>query len=429
MNLRAVKGMNDILPQEVQRWQQVEAAFRRLAELYGFSEIRTPIVEQTSLFVRSIGEATDVVEKEMYSFQRHDNELTIRPEGTAGAARAYVEHKFFNLEAISRWYYIGPMFRGERPARGRHRQFHQAGAEIYGDPGPVCDADLIAMLIDFYQELGIADLHVLINSLGSKGTRERYRDALLAYLTPLKDRLSEDSQRRLSTNPLRVLDSKAAEDRNICGNAPKILDLLDDEDRRHFDGLQNNLDKLNIKYTVEPRLVRGLDYYTRTLFEIQGSGGELGAQNALCGGGRYDNMVKELGGPAVPAIGFALGIERLLLAMAAKEQPVPATVYLAPLGEQGQAEALVLARELRQRNIRTIVDGRTQKLKTMLHRADASGAQLCAILGDGELERGVVQIKDLKERKQAEVPRDQVVSEIEKTFVEAGLLPLGGGPR
>lgn len=409
MNLRAVKGMNDVLPDEIGRWRKIERIFREITEAHGFREVRTPILEQTSLFVRSMGEVTDVVEKEMYSFARHDDELTMRPEGTAGAARAYLEHKVHSKEAVTRWSYLGPMFRGERPARGRLRQFWQAGCEVYGDQGPVSDAEMIDMLVTLYRELGVQNVSVVINSLGSGETRARYRDALLAHLLPRRAELSEESQRRLEKNPLRVLDSKSAADKAACVGAPSLLDVLGDDDRAHFDGLRRHLDALGTPYVVDGNLVRGLDYYTRTLFEVRGEGGELGAQNALCGGGRYDKLIEELGGPVTPCIGFALGIERALLASAIEPEPRANFVYLAPLGEAAQSALLVLARELRAQKVEAQLDGRGQKLKTMLHRAEQSGARFAVLVGDGELQRGVVTLKDLTARTQEEIARDVVV--------------------
>ncbi|MFK7991263.1 MAG: histidine--tRNA ligase, partial [Sandaracinaceae bacterium] len=318
--LRAVKGMNDVLPEEIPGWRRIEDAFWRTAERHRFFEVRTPVVEPTELFVRSIGEVTDIVEKEMYTFaDKGAHSLTLRPEGTASAARAYIQHAVQGREPVSRWAYFGPMFRRERPARGRYRQFWQAGCEVYGDAGPFSDAEMIHMLVSLFRELGVEDLEVLVNSLGSGTTRPRYLEALVAYLEPHKDGLSDDSQRRLHENPLRVLDSKAPQDQEIAAGAPTILDYLEDDDRAHFDELKATLDALGTPYRVEPTLVRGLDYYSRTLFEIRGRGGELGAQNTLCGGGRYDGLLEELGGKPTPAIGFAMGIERLLLVM----QPEP----------------------------------------------------------------------------------------------------------
>ncbi|MCS6900605.1 MAG: histidine--tRNA ligase [Myxococcales bacterium] len=418
MELRAVKGMNDILPEEIGRWHRLETTFRRVVELYGYREVRTPIVEPTQLFVRSIGEATDVVEKEMYSFRRHDDDLTLRPEGTAGAARAYLEHKVHAREPVSRWYYLGPMFRGERPARGRYRQFYQAGAELYGEAGPLCDAEMIDMLARFLQQLGLHQVEVLINSLGGPTTRQRYRQALVDFFTPRADQLSDDSRRRLEKNPLRILDSKAASDQALCAEAPSILDVLDDDDQAHFDGLRRYLDVPKTPYRVDPRLVRGLDYYTRTLFELRGTGGELGAQNALGGGGRYDHMIRELGGPDTPCIGFALGLERLLLAMEPEPIAQAGWVYVAPLGEAAQREALRLATELREAGIEARVDGRGQKLNRMLPRASSSGARFCVILGDGELERGIVALKDLATHTQEEPARDRLLPRLRELLGE-----------
>lgn len=418
MELRAVKGMNDILPEEIGRWHRLETTFRQAVELYGYREVRTPIVESTPLFVRSIGEGTDVVDKEMYSFQHHNETLTLRPEGTVGAARAYLEHRVHNLEPISRWYYIGPMFRGERPAKGRYRQFYQAGVELYGEAGPLCDAEMIDMLARFLQKLGITQVEVLINSLGGPATRLRYRQALVDFFTPRRAELSEDSQRRLELNPLRILDSKSPQDQAICAGAPSILEVLDESDQTHFATLCAHLDVLGTPYRVDPTLVRGLDYYTRTLFEVRGAGGDLGAQNALGGGGRYDRMLSELKGPDVPCIGFALGLERLLLAMDPKPAATVPWVYVAPLGEAAQREALRLASELREVGIEARIDGRGQKLNRMLPRASSSGARFCVILGDGELERGVVALKDLREHSQEEPLRSVLLSRLQELLGE-----------
>lgn len=404
MELRAVRGMNDILPEEVVRWHKLEAAFRLHAELHGYAEVRTPLLEPTELFRHQMGETTDVVEKEMYSFERHGDHLTVRPEGTAGAARAYVEHAIHAKEPVTRWYYLGPMFRGERPAKGRYRQFYQAGCELFGDPGPLCDAEMIELVTSFLRRIGISDFVVHVNSLGSGGTRERYRAALLAHLTPLKDKLSEDSQRRLERNPLRILDSKDPRDQEAARGAPSILDLLDDEDRAHWQGVLRCLDVLGVRYVVDPSLVRGLDYYTRTLFEVKATSGDLGAQSTLAGGGRYDNMVAGLGGPKVPAIGFAMGMERLLTLMPETAPRRGPGCYLAPLGQRGAERALRLAQELRAFGVAVELDGRGGRLKAMLRRADSLGARLCVILGDSEIERGVVQVKDLVGHVQEEIP-------------------------
>ena len=395
--------MNDILPDEVVRWQRLEAAFRRHAELHGFAEVRTPLIEQTSLFRRQVGETTDIVEKEMYSFERHGDDLTVRPEGTPGAARAYVEHQVATKEPVTRWYYLGPMFRGERPAKGRYRQFFQAGCELYGDPGPLADAEMINLVCGFFRELGVGDFVVHVNSLGSGDTRDRYRDLLLAHFGPRRDKLSEDSQRRLEKNPLRILDSKDPRDREAAQGAPSILDVLSDVDRAHWTGLLGYLDVLGVPHVVDPTLVRGLDYYTRTLFEVRTVSTDLGAQNALGGGGRYDNMIKSLGGPDVPAIGFALGLERLLLSMSDTTAKAGPGAVLLPLAPVGADKGLVLARELRSLGVVTEIDGRGGKLKNMLARAEKRGARICVILGD-EVARGTVAVKDLASRTQEELP-------------------------
>jgi histidyl-tRNA synthetase len=405
---RAVKGMNDVLPEEMGRWHRVEQIYARTMSLYGYREVRTPYLESTGLFSRAIGETTDVVEKEMYSFVHRDESLTLRPEGTAGAARAYLEHKVHDKEPVSRWWYAGAMFRAERPQRGRYRQFYQLGAELFGDAGPGCDAEMIDMLVHFLRELRIPDLQVLVNTLGGPKTRALYRDALVEYLTPRVGQLSEDSRRRLETNPLRILDSKKDQDREAVAGAPTLHDYLDDEDRAHFQAVRRQLDALGTPYTVEERLVRGLDYYTRTLFEIVGAREKLGAGSTLVGGGRYDGMLADLGGPQVPAIGYAAGLERLLIA---SELEVPANVVdalVAPLGG-AIAEGLVLARDLRKSGIRCEVDTRGTSLKSQLRRANALGARVVLILGDDELAQGVVQVKDLDAHTQETMARDQAI--------------------
>ncbi|HEY1956826.1 MAG TPA: histidine--tRNA ligase [Polyangiaceae bacterium] len=404
--LRAVKGMNDILPDECAQWQRIEAAFRRTSALYGFREVRTPLVEPTRLFVRAVGEGTDIVEKEMYSFRHHDEDLTLRPEGTAGAARAYVEHNVQNQEPVSRWYYLGPMFRAEKPQRGRYRQFYQLGAEIFGDPGPGCDAETIGMLVAFFQSIGVPDLEVLVNSIGSAEARPKFRDALIAFFEPKRAALSEESQRRLGTNPLRILDSKDPRDQAASEGAPRIADVMSDDDKKHFDDLRRLLDALGVAHRVDPKLVRGLDYYTRTIFEIKGAKAKLGAGDTLCGGGRYDGMIGDLGGPSVPALGFAAGLERLVIAAEPQGAESVVDAFVAPVGEAAIAPALELARELRARGVATSADTRGASLKALLRRANAQGARLVLILGDGEIARGVVTLKDLAGHAQEEVPRE-----------------------
>ncbi len=395
--------MNDILPDEMPRWHRLERAFREHVERYGFAEVRTPIVEPTDLFVRSIGEATDIVEKEMYTFtDRGDDSLTLRPEGTASAVRAYIEHTVGAKQPVTKWYYLGPMYRRERPAKGRYRQFYQAGLEVYGDPGPFVDAEVIDLAARFVTSLGITDVEVMVNSLGSGETRTRFRDALLAYLEPHREALSEDSQRRLGTNPLRILDSKDPRDIAIADGAPSILDYLSDEDKAHWDGLRGALDALGTPYKVEPRLVRGLDYYTRTLFEVKGNTG--GAQNAILGGGRYDGMVASLGGQETPAIGLAMGMERLLLAMPETVTATTLDAVVLVANNTLRTKATVLARDLRVAGLCVESDLRGTSLKSQLRRADKLGARIAFIVGENELARGVVQWKDLEKSESGEVP-------------------------
>ncbi|MFO0681247.1 MAG: histidine--tRNA ligase [Sandaracinus sp.] len=415
--LRAVKGMNDVLPDEAARFQRIEAAFREAARRSGYAEVRTPLVEPTELFVRSIGEATDIVGKEMYTFvDKGEDSLTIRPEGTASAVRAYVEHAQHAKDPITKWWYVGSMFRRERPARGRLRQFTQAGLECFGDPGPYVDAEMIDLVVSLLESLGVLDVEVLVNSLGDGAARDRYRAALVSHLTPHKDRLSEESQRRLTTNPLRILDSKSPVDQELCAGAPTIVDFLGDGDRAHFETLKKTLDALGTRYRVEPKLVRGLDYYSRTLFEIQGRGGELGAQNALCGGGRYDGLVKEIGGPDVPSIGFAMGLERILLALP-QAGAAPAIDVAVVCADEGLREAAaVLLRDLRKGGLSADADLRGQSVKSQLRRADRLGARVVLFLGAQEAEKGVVSLKDMQARTQTDVARAEVVAAAARTI-------------
>jgi histidyl-tRNA synthetase len=406
MSLRAVKGMKDILPDEISKWHRLETAFRERVEGYGFREVRFPIVEPTALFVRSIGETTDIVEKEMYTFtDRADKSLTLRPEGTASAVRAYVQHNVQTREPVTKWYYMGPMYRRERPAKGRYRQFYQAGIEVFGDPGPYIDAELIDMVVGLISSLGIADVEVLLSSIGGTETRARFREALLAYLAPFRAELCADCQRRIDANPLRVLDCKVTHCAQIAAGAPPILQYLTEEDRTHFDGLQDTLTVLGTPYRVQGSLVRGLDYYTRTLFEVLGKGEGLGAQNALLGGGRYDQMVRSLGGPDTPAIGFAMGLERLLMAMPEAELASHVDVFVVAAQPAVRRDATLLGRELRDAGLRVESDLRGGSLKSQLRRADKMSARIAMILGESEVQEGVVQLKDLAKQAQSTVPR------------------------
>lgn len=436
MALRAIKGMNDVLPAEAARWHRVERLFHETMRRAGFGEIRTPLVESTSLFVHTIGEATDVVEKEMYSFEHHHDKLTLRPEGTAGAARAYVEHKVHAGEPVSRWYYAGPMFRAERPQRGRYRQFHQVGAEIFGDLGPGCDAELVDLLVRYLRALNIADARVIVNSVGNADTRARYREALVAFLTPLKEQLSEESQRRLQTNALRILDSKNPQDQAILASAPTILESLDEGQRAQFDAFKQHLTALETPFVVDPRLVRGLDYYTSILFEIKGATDKLGAGDTLVGGGRYDTMVGELEGPETAAFGFAAGVERLIIASdEAETKPstdsyvIAVTDHTSPTAQASPtiSGSLVLAAELRAAGVQAIADTRAAvSMKSKLRQAVAVGARVALIVGDTELQNETVQLKELEERSQHEVARADIVRILADRFVKTLAVVLLG---
>jgi histidyl-tRNA synthetase len=424
--LRAVKGMNDVLPDEIGRWQEVELLYARTMRLHGFREVRTPYLEPTALFVGTIGEGTDVVDKEMYSLEHHGEALTLRPEGTAGAARAYVEHSVHAKEPVTRWWYSGPMFRAERPQRGRYRQFYQVGAEVFGDEGPGADAEMIDMLVRFLGDLKVPDVEVLVNSLGSIGARDRHREALVGHLSAKSALLSEDSRRRLDTNPLRILDSKDPRDREAVSDAPPIHAFFDDADRAHFAALRSYLDALGTPYKVDTGLVRGLDYYTRTLFEIKGAHAKLGAGSTLLGGGRYDTMVERLGGPSVPAIGFAAGLERLLIASEGGTVGTVVDVFVAPLGEAAATAALTLARDLRRQGVRCHAETRGGSLKSQLRRANSLGAAVVVILGDTEIAEGVVQVKDLEGRTQERMAPADAVRAIAARVASGARAPGGG---
>lgn len=413
----SVKGMNDILAPEVSKWHFLEEKARSILESFSYRELRTPVLEYTPLFVRSVGEVTDVVEKQMYTFDDRDGRsVTLRPEGTAPAVRAYVERAQWNKEPVTRWYYIGPMFRHERAQRGRLRQFHQVGAELFGVAEPSADAELIAMLHAFLVELGLpaSEIQLSLNSLGEPGERLVYRDALVAYLTAHQDKLDEESRRRLTTNPLRVLDSKNPDVTALVAGAPLLLDTLGDESRRRFGRVQEILKSLGVAFDVDPRLVRGLDYYTGTVFEFKTNAGDLGAQNTVGGGGRYDGLVESLGGPRVPALGFGLGIERTLLALKEPAESFePALgVFVAPMDAAALAFALPIAHRLRLGGIRVEIEHRLGSLKSQLKRADRLKARLAIIVGETEVAARKVQLKDFGTGKQHEVAVDEIETRV-----------------
>ncbi len=413
--IQAIRGMNDILPEQTPVWQFVEATVRQVLRQYGYQEIRMPIVEQTDLFKRSIGEVTDIVEKEMYTFEdRNGDSLTLRPEGTAGCVRAAEEHGLLFNQTRRLWY-TGPMFRHERPQKGRYRQFHQIGVECFGMSGPDIDAELLILTARLWQALGLSGhTRLEINSIGTSESRKIYRSALVDYLGQYKSDLDADSQRRLDTNPLRILDSKDAGTRKILENAPRLDDYLDEESRAHFERLRELLDAAGIEYTVNPALVRGLDYYGKTVFEwITDS---LGAQGTVCAGGRYDGLVEQLGGKPTFAVGFAMGIERLILLLETLDL-IPdhvnsnADVYVTAMGEPSVAPALALAEQLRNElpDYVIVTHCGGGSFKSQMKKADKSGARYAVILGENEVAGGTAGLKPLRsDESQREVPQAEL---------------------
>ncbi len=397
--IQAIRGMNDILPDQTPVWQYVESTVRNVLAQYGYQEIRMPIVEQTELFKRSIGEVTDIVEKEMYTFDdRNGDSLTLRPEGTAGCVRAAEEHGLLFNQTRRLWY-TGPMFRHERPQKGRYRQFHQIGVECFGMAGPDIDAELLVLTARLWAAFGLEDHASLeINSIGTSESRKVYRDALVSYLEQFRDQLDEDSKRRLTTNPLRILDSKDPQTRKLLEGAPSLSEYLDDESQRHFEQLKALLDAAGVTYTVNPALVRGLDYYGKTVFEWVTQ--SLGAQGTICAGGRYDGLVQQLGGKPTPAVGFAMGLERLILLLEQQnpELPAPVALYIAAMGEV-QSQALALAERLRDRfpGVGIVAHCGGGSFKSQMKKADRSGARYALILGEDEVARGEVAVKPLRE--------------------------------
>jgi len=395
--IRSIRGMNDILPDVTPYWQAVESALKKVLTSYGYQEIRFPIVEKTELFCRSIGEVTDIVEKEMYTFaDRNGDNLTLRPEGTAGCVRAAMQNGMLNQ--TQRLWYMGPMFRHERPQKGRYRQFHQVGVEAYGFNGPDIDAEMILMTARLWKTLGLKGASLQINSLGSTEARLAYRDVLVAYFEMHQDELDEDSQRRLHTNPLRILDSKNPAMQALNDAAPKLIDHLDDESRQEFAILCQTLDQAGLAYEINPRLVRGLDYYGKTVFEWVTD--QLGSQGTICAGGRYDSLVAQLGGKGATAIGFAIGLERLISLLEATDS-LPETdavdVYLVAVGEAAASQSLLLAEQLRDQlpDLRLITHCGGGSFKNQFKRADRSGARWTFILGDDEINKKVVGVKTM----------------------------------
>ncbi len=417
--LQAIRGMNDLLPTDTPVWRYLEQSVGDILCDYGYREIRTPVVEKTELFKRSIGEVTDIVEKEMYTFEdRNGDSLTLRPEGTASCVRAVLQRGLIN-EGVQRLWYAGPMFRHERPQKGRYRQFHQIGAEVFGLKGPDIDAEMIMMTARFWKQLGIEDVRLHLNSLGNSASRTRYRDALVDYLKQHFDKLDDDSKRRLETNPLRVLDSKNSDAKEVIADAPRLSEYLDEDSRAHFDGLRQRLDAVGIAYTLDETLVRGLDYYSDTVFEwITDS---LGAQGTICAGGRYDGLVTQLGGKPNPAVGFAMGIERLV-EMLSDDRRLDETphIYMVGVGDSVQVPMLDLSESLRNQidGIRITVHHGGGSFKSQFKKADKSGAEVAIVIGEQELEQGMVAIKHLRDRQteQEQLAQSDLASRLATLF-------------
>ncbi|MDX2494074.1 MAG: histidine--tRNA ligase [Desulfuromusa sp.] len=414
MSITAIKGMNDVLPGEVETWQFLEQSARDVFGLYGFSEIRTPIAEKTDLFCRSIGETTDIVEKEMYTFRdKSENSLTLRPEGTAPVMRSFIQNRLHNLDPVSKLYYMGPMFRYERPQKGRYRQFHQLGVEVLGVEDAKIDAQVLAMLHQYFVRIEIDSVSLQINSLGCPVCRPGYRQELIAYLESRLDKLCVECQRRYQTNPLRVLDCKAAGCQAVTVDAPSVLDHLCSSCDDHFTQVRYYLNTLEIPFEVNSRMVRGLDYYVRTTFELITD--QLGSQNAVAAGGRYDGLVESLGGPALPGIGFAIGIERLVL-MKNEQRTSTATpqLFIAALGKEAADRAFVLMSQLQVAGVRAEMDYLGKSLKAQMRRANKLNAAFTLILGEDELKSGQAQLKDMSDSSQSTFALESLVATLSK---------------
>ena len=412
-NIQAIRGMHDVLPDQSPLWQFLESRVAAVLAAYGYREIRMPIVESTELFRRSIGEVTDIVEKEMYTFDdRNGDSLTLRPEGTAGCVRAAMENGLLHNQTQRLWYQ-GPMFRHERPQKGRYRQFHQIGVETFGMAGPDVDAEVILITARIWKALGIPDLALQLNTLGTQQERVGYREQLVRYLEAQEGRLDEDSQRRLRSNPLRILDSKHPDMAELIAGAPTLLDYLSDESQQHFEFVCQTLDDAGVSFVVNPRLVRGLDYYSRTVFEWVTD--RLGAQGTVCAGGRYDGLVEQLGGKAVPAVGFAMGLERLIALLEELDPGAagsPVDAYLVLLGDAAVREGLVLAEQLRNAipGLRLVCNCGGGGMKAQFKRADRSGADYALVLGETEIAAGTVGLKPLRsDETQTALARDALV--------------------
>ncbi|MER2173776.1 MAG: histidine--tRNA ligase [Carnobacterium sp.] len=423
MAIQKPKGTADLLPEDSRKWQYVEEILNMVLADYQFGEIRTPIFESYDLFSRGVGETSDIVSKEMYDFyDKGERHMSLRPEGTAPVVRAFVENKLFGPEHNKPYkvYYKGPMFRYERPQGGRMRQFHQLGVEVFGSTNPATDVESMALAMALFEELGLEKLTLVINSLGDSESRVAYREALIAYLEPHFEELSADSQTRLHKNPLRVLDSKDKKDKEIVKNAPSILDYLSEDSANHFEAVKEMLTALDIPFVIDSNMVRGLDYYTHTIFEVMSDAPGFGAITTICAGGRYDGLVEEVGGPATPGFGFALGLERLMMTLEAEEIEIPDThevdVYVIGLGEATNLESLKIVQAARGAGLSAERDYMNRKIKGQFKTASKLNAKVVITLGDAELEQKEVNFKVMKTGNESKVPLTEVYKDFEKLF-------------
>lgn len=415
--MQALKGTHDILPEEMYKWDYMEGVIRKICDTYGYKEIRTPIIEGTELFQRGIGDTTDVVTKEMYTFtDRGNRSVTLRPENTASAVRAYLEHKMYGDQQVHKIFYIGSMFRYDRPQAGRYREFHQFGLEVLGASSPLADAEVIAMAWEIFQTFGLKDLKLHLNSIGDKNCRPAYREKLIQFFEGKKGQLCDDCRERLYKNPLRILDCKEAGCRHASEGVPIITDYLCEGCQKKLESLESYLDALGIPYELDPSLVRGLDYYTNTAFEIQYT--PLGAQSAVCGGGRYDGLVEEMGGPSTPGIGFAIGLERLLLALEMQglipQEKEKRRIYIAALGDQAEVMGVKIQQALREKGYTADMDLQGRSLKGQMKQSGKLKSAFTVIIGNDEIESGQAVVKNMAEGKQENVPFHQVVDYVIK---------------
>jgi histidyl-tRNA synthetase len=414
MRIQSLRGVKDILPEEIWKWQWVESIANKVFSRYGFNEIRVPIFEDTRLFSRSIGETTDIVEKEMYTFEdRGGDSITLRPEGTASVVRAYIEHKMYAAPSVSKMFYIGPMFRYERPQAGRLRQFYQIGVEAMGSPSPAVDVEVMTMLIEFFRELGLKDSQLQINSLGNHNCRPKYREILKSAIEKYLENLCKNCINRYERNPLRVLDCKAEQCKEIAQSLPKMVDHLDETSEQHFAEVRTLLDIANTPYTINTNLVRGLDYYNMTAFEVTSE--NLGAQNAICGGGRYDTLVEELSGPSTPCFGFALGLERLVSLVPFKEElNNNPDIFIVCLGDAAKIPGFQAAHELRHAGFNVERDYEMASMKSQMRKANKSNCRFTLIIGENEISSGKYILKNMAEGDQHEVNSKSLSTEIAK---------------